>query len=594
MTRALLIGLLALVLGLVTLVWTRSSSSVESPRLSWVATAHQFGPVSYRDPAGAISPDGKWIAYSEGRFLRVRPLNGGPTIEFPPGRAQIRNLLWSPDSGTIIADGDTTQVSWAVYDRASMTRRPLWPARSNVSSLKQLAWSPDGRTIAGIVNGRDGAELWTVAADGTTGGSTLVPSRVASPAWTPRGELACITTIDGRARVTIPCGGARVAAQPDLDAYGPMAFSPDGANVYVSLANSTGTVDLWAVPISSGSAQRLSRFTRDAYAPSVANDGSVVFKLQSYRTAVAVAPAGGGATAPLATFQSETPSWDPTGKWIGITYGTWRRIPDDAKYPDIAQDAGIIGADPSNPAAKPSEVVHESASEDQALCWSPNGRWIAFHSHKEQSDDLWLRRASGDPQARRITMLGRGAEAGWPRWSRDGRWLLFNGASRQTHRTVIYVVEMNQESGEVVAPAREVAVQGLDLDVFHTEWVDDGKTLVAIGKEEPGRHVIFTVPREGGAARVVHRFSSEHDQPGLGASPDGRDVAFIGPAPDGFFQIFRVPIGGGTAVQVTHDPSQKTQPAWSPDGQRIAFTVWNYDAQFWQLQWSANPSAARQ
>jgi Tol biopolymer transport system component len=43
-----------------------------------------------------------------------------------------------------------------------------------------------------------------------------------------------------------------------------------------------------------------------------------------------------------------------------------------------------------------------------------------------------------------------------------------------------------------------------------------------------------------------------------------------------------MPIDGGDARQITTDRSHKTQPAWSPDGKTIAFTVWSYEAQFWR------------
>jgi Tol biopolymer transport system component len=574
--------------------------------LTWVADAQQLGPVGYRDPAGAISPDGRWIAYSEGRFLRVRPVGGGPSIALPPADTQIRNLTWSPDSQRIIADGFETPAGWALYDRAAGTRQKLWSdhdplkaqlgeggteiTTAKVSDLRQLTWSRAGRFLAGIVNGKEGQELWTVSADGALAQAQRIRARIAFPAWTPRGEIACIATSDGRPRLTSPCGGAVIKTDPDLDVYGPFAFALDGSTVYVSLANaSSGTVDLWAAPVGGGRARRLTWFSRDSYGPSIAADRSVTFKVQSYRTVVALAPAEGGPSQPLATFQSETPSWDPTGRLLGITYGTWRRVVDDARYPDIAQDAGIIAVDPANPATQPSSVVHASNSEDQALCWSPNGRWVAFHSHKDQSDDIWLREAgaAGDATARRISFLGRGAEVGWPRWSPDGRWLLFEGANRTSRRSAAYVAGVDQETGAVTRPPEEVIVRGDGLDrveVGHAEWLPDSAHIVIVSQEDPGRHVIFTIARDGGNAHVVHRFASEHDAPGLGVSPDGRSVAFIAPAPDGFFQVFRLPIAGGAAVQVTSDPSNKTQPAWSPDGTRIAFTIWSYHAQFWKTE----------
>jgi Tol biopolymer transport system component len=582
MTRPKLLLVIGCAASLLVII-ARVRAAMDAPRLTWIATAHQSGPVGYRDPAGAISPDGRSIAYSEGRFLRVRPIGGGAGVDFTPANGQIRTLVWNPDGKRIAADGFGGPSNWGEYSIETGSVTPL--EVPGADGFRQPAWSSDGRLLAVVANGPATNELHTLEGDAHR--KAAIGARITFPAFSATGSIACVATENGRSRVTLPCGGPPLAQHPAANAFGPLAFSPDGSQVYVSLANSTGTVDLWSIPATAGQrggARQLTTFSRDSYAPSVAVDGSVVFKVQNYRTHVALAAATGGATRALATFQSETPSWDPTGKWLGITYGTWRRVPDDAKYPDIAQDAGIIAVDPAHPAVAPATVVHDSVSEDQSLCWSPNGQWIAFHSHQDLSDDIWLRRASGDPTARRISMLGRGAEAGWPRWSADGQWLLFTAVGKQSRRPAIYVIGIDQDSGAIREPAREVVLDGAALDVFHAEWIDAGASIAAIGREAPGRHVIFTTTRDGHAGATVYRFASEHDTPGLGVSPDGRTAAFIAPAPDGFFQVFRIPLSGGAPAQLTTDPSNKTQPAWSPDGERIAFTVWSYDAQFWRLE----------
>ena len=583
--RVLAITTLAAAVG----CWPPSADRGGVLPLDYLATAEQLGPVAYRDPLGAVSPDGRWLAYVEQDRVHVMPVAGGATRVIGPGTSSIRFLTWLPDNRTLAVRErvfDRSRQEWWLYDRIDGGRSTLWPERQSepdLLGLDMLAWSADGSRVAGVVRVGGQSTVWVLDSEGGSGEAHAIAARLTFPAWSPDGRLACLS-VEGEAQfLRFPCDEP-TPLFTDQEAYGPVAFSPAGQAVYYASPGEGGFLDVWSRSTSDGSAPlRLTGFARDAYAPSADEDGTVILKSQDYRVFLATAPSEGGVSTPLTSFQAETPTWSWDGSEVAFTFGSWRHVTDDFHYPDIAQDIGVVSTDAESPRSEPDRIIRQSSSEDQAMHWSPNGRWIVFHTH-EESDDVWLVAADGSTEPRMISEGG--SETGWPRWSRDGRWIVFPSYRQNEdggRRAHLFVIGVDEETGEVTAPQTRVELTGFSNDVVQGVWADEGNTLVFEAAAGIGDKSLWTVPRTGGTPTRFHSFSSDQIHSGIGVSPDGRWTAYIDRAQDGFFQVFRVPVGGGESEQLTFDPSHKTQPIYSPVGDRLAFTVFSYRVHFWRV-----------
>ncbi|MEQ8423097.1 MAG: hypothetical protein RIA63_00205, partial [Cyclobacteriaceae bacterium] len=84
------------------LIFSFYQLSAQLPALHFVKTVKQKGPVAYRDPFGAISPDGKLFAYSDRNQIFVQQIQGGATFELEKRGAFVITLRWTPNSNHIV------------------------------------------------------------------------------------------------------------------------------------------------------------------------------------------------------------------------------------------------------------------------------------------------------------------------------------------------------------------------------------------------------------------------------------------------------------------------------------------------------------
>ena len=237
----------------------------------------------------AISPDGKYLAYSDRTGTYLRLLSTGEVHPLVSQITSATHFAWLPDSTHLLA-------SWP----SSASKLGLWLFSIFGGSPQQLSeegWaasvSPNGTDIVFLKSsafGETGGEIWRMEANGANQRKLLSSAQgflFASPAWSPDGRWIAyakfhfnVYTVEGTIEtLNLERGTTNVAVSDPLADAG-LRWLPDGRLLYSrDEATTRNDSNYWAVTIDTHNGQPVGapiRITNsDGYVqqPSVTADG---------------------------------------------------------------------------------------------------------------------------------------------------------------------------------------------------------------------------------------------------------------------------------------------------------------------------------
>ncbi len=473
---------------------------------------------------------------------------------------------------------------------------------SGPTSGAMLACSSDGSLIAYFDSRNHNLHL--VSRDYDRPFSTS--GAVTAMTFSADGGLFYYTAIDAKgqstlSRISVATGETKVIAdQLDGSAQrGQIALSPDGKSAYVALASDKAPIDsmrhqpradrwlkIYKMNLDTGSLQAVVDTPGyDNMGPVLAN-GSLYWTRSVIRDSVVTLPSEGGAAKELVD-GGMLPMWHPSGTKIGYYFGDFRSA--DAW---LDTDDAVVGVNAEGTRTAEPSVIVSGYHEDFSLDWSPDGKWIAFHSHRSpgpvplyrspgSTDDVYLRRAD-DLHAPEIRLTDFGQETGPPSWSPDGKKLLMVSEQRDGTPGIekVWELTMDTEKGAVLK-TEMLALPKEIRSVPFAAWSPDGTEIALEDIRGGGKHTLWIVRADGSHPQKVVDYEGSTFQ-GLDWSRDGKSIVYSGLAGD-LLQLFSISREGGTPRQLTHDSANLLHPRVSPDGRRIACSREMQMKQIWRL-----------
>lgn len=418
---------------------------------------------------------------------------------------------------------------------------PLKPERKVEFTTNEGTWlsldlSPDGKTILFDLLG----DLYTLPITGGEAKPLMTGLAFDSqPRYSPDGQrIAFVSDRDGADNLWVADADGTNAKQLTNERQARIVspvWMPDGQAVIVSLISPTttrGAAELWRFP-----------------ALSERGDERGDEKGSKLNTA----PAGAASpyvSAPWPGAYGAYPTRDGrTLYYAAVTPRPYRSL--------NGASAHIIRHDLTN--GSEDTAVARAGNAFKPLV-SPDGRWLVYGSRYEAQTGL------------RVRELATGEE----------RWLI-----KQVSRD-----ELESRASRDVLPNYVFTPDGGDLliayggKIHRLRLADGHDTIIPFTSKvslDVGAKLDFPIKLEQGAVRA--RIAQ---QPVL--SPDGRRVAFTA-----FAALYVMDLPNGMPRRVTrNEPAREFHPAWSPDGEWLAFVTWaNEGGQLWKARGDGNSAPQR-
>lgn len=218
--------------------------------------------------------------------------------------------------------------------------------------------------------------------------------------------------------------------------------------------------------------------------------------------------------------------------------------------------------------------------------WSPDGRTIAFDSSSADDVDVWLLDRPGGP--RDLTNDPGFADV-QSAWSPDGTRLVFSRQSPFTGIGGLWLIDIDGSDMHQLTPAPGYTDQ-------QPAWSPEGRWIVFSSSRDGNLELYAVHPDGGGLRRVTRTPLLQEENPNW--APDGSRVAFDAcraasfPCPGSAnYDVFTMAPDGSGLTRLTDAAAIDANPAWSPDGTKIAFRS---DRTGWTQIWKMNADGSGQ